>query len=80
MFAFWPNCHTSRNLPLREEPSLGRTERISAAGQSLRNDGKYRAFRFRPTPHLPPRLDAGVSFEETQRTLFTRHLFHQNGI
>src|SRR6476659_2687014 len=40
--------------------------------------GKYR-FRFRPTPHLPHGWDAGVSFEETQRTLFCSDLFHQNG-
>jgi flavorubredoxin len=40
--------------------------------------GKYR-FRFRPTPHLPHGWDAGVFFEETQRTLFCSDLFHQNG-
>lgn len=40
--------------------------------------GKYR-FRFRPTPHLPHGWDAGVFFEETQRTLFCSDLFHQTG-
>jgi flavorubredoxin len=40
--------------------------------------GKYR-FRFRPTPHLPHGWDAGVLFEETQRTLLCSDLFHQNG-
>ncbi len=40
--------------------------------------GKYQ-FRFRPTPHLPHGWDAGILFEETQRTLLCSDLFHQNG-
>jgi flavorubredoxin len=40
--------------------------------------GKYR-FRFCRTPHLPHGWDAGVLFEETQRTLFCSDLFHQTG-
>lgn len=40
--------------------------------------GKYR-FRFRHTPHLPHGWDAGVLFEETNRTLFCSDLFHQWG-
>lgn len=40
--------------------------------------GEYR-FRFRPTPHLPHGWDAGVFFEETQRTLFCSDLFHHDG-
>jgi flavorubredoxin len=40
--------------------------------------GQYQ-FRFRPTPHLPHGWDAGVLFEETQRTLLCSDLFHQNG-
>jgi flavorubredoxin len=40
--------------------------------------GHYQ-FRFRPTPHLPHGWDAGVLFEETQRTLLCSDLFHQNG-
>jgi flavorubredoxin len=40
--------------------------------------GKYR-FRFRSTPHLPHGWDAGVLFEETQRTLFCSDLFHHDG-
>jgi flavorubredoxin len=40
--------------------------------------GKYR-FRFRATPHLPHGWDAGVMFEETQRTLLCSDLFHQIG-
>ncbi len=40
--------------------------------------GKYR-YRFVPTPHVPHGWDAGVLFEETQRTLFCSDLFHQWG-
>jgi flavorubredoxin len=40
--------------------------------------GRYR-FRFRATPHLPHGWDAGVFFEETQRTLFCSDLFHHDG-
>ena len=48
------------------------------AADEVFSTGKYR-FRFRPTPHLPHGWDAGVFFEETQRTLFCLDLFHQNG-
>jgi flavorubredoxin len=40
--------------------------------------GKY-TFRFHPTPHLPHGWDAGMLFEETNRTLFCSDLFHQVG-
>src|ERR1051325_9881442 len=40
--------------------------------------GRYR-FRFLPTPHVPHGWDAGVLFEESQRTLFCSDLFHQWG-
>ncbi len=40
--------------------------------------GEYR-FRFHPTPHLPHGWDAGMLFEETNRTLFCSDLFHQIG-
>jgi flavorubredoxin len=40
--------------------------------------GKYK-FRFCPTPHLPHGWDAGVMFEETNKTLFCSDLFHQSG-
>lgn len=36
-------------------------------------------FRYHPTPHLPHGWDAGVLFEETNRTLLCSDLFHQNG-
>jgi flavorubredoxin len=40
--------------------------------------GKYR-FRYHQTPQLPHGWDAGMLFEETQRTLFCSDLFHQQG-
>ncbi|MDQ4122127.1 MAG: MBL fold metallo-hydrolase [Acidobacteriota bacterium] len=40
--------------------------------------GKYK-FRFVQTPHLPHCWEAGVLFEETNRTLFSSDLFHQSG-
>jgi flavorubredoxin len=40
--------------------------------------GKYR-FRFCSTAQLPHGWDAGVLFEETQRTLFCSDLFHHDG-
>ncbi len=36
-------------------------------------------FRFRQTPHVPHCWDAGLLFEETQRTLLCSDLFFQNG-
>ena len=38
-----------------------------------------RRYRFISTPHLPHGWDAGVMFEETDRTLLCSDLFHQNG-
>ena len=40
--------------------------------------GKYR-FRLHPTPHLPHGWDAGILFEETQRTLLCSDLFTHTG-
>ena len=40
--------------------------------------GRYQ-FRFLPTPHVPHGWDAGVLFEEKERTLFCSDLFHQWG-
>lgn len=48
------------------------------APDEVLSTGKYQ-FRFHSTPHLPHGWDAGVLFEETQRTLFCSDLFHQNG-
>jgi Uncharacterized flavoproteins len=40
--------------------------------------GKY-SFRYLPTPHVPHCWEAGLLFEETNRTFFCSDLFHQNG-
>jgi flavorubredoxin len=40
--------------------------------------GKYK-YRFISTPHLPHGWDAGVMFEESNKTLLCSDLFHQNG-
>jgi flavorubredoxin len=40
--------------------------------------GQY-SYRFIRTPHLPHGWDAGVLFEETNKTLLCSDLFHQNG-
>jgi flavorubredoxin len=54
-----------------------RTPRLLMPEDRL-NTGKY-TYRFVHTPQLPHGWDAGVLFEETQRTLFCSDLFHQNG-
>jgi flavorubredoxin len=54
-----------------------RPPRPLTRGETL-TTGKY-TFRFHPTPHLPHGWDAGMLFEETNRTLFCSDLFHQVG-
>ena len=56
---------------------IGRESRALADGESFET-GKYQ-FRYCRTPHLPHGWDAGVLFEETQRTLLCSDLFHQAG-
>jgi len=53
----------------------GRQSRVLTAEDVLAT-GRHR-FRYYPTPQLPHGWDAGVLFEETQRTLFCSDLFHQ---
>jgi flavorubredoxin len=53
-------------------PALGMTN-----GEVL-NTGKHR-FRFMQTPHVPHCWEAGLLFEETNGTLLSSDLFHQNG-
>lgn len=48
------------------------------AGNDILKTGKYN-YRFIRTPHLPHGWDAGMMFEETNRTLLCSDLFHQNG-
>ncbi len=56
---------------------IGRESRAVPDGGALAT-GKYR-FRYCQTPHLPHGWDAGVLFEETQKTLLCSDLFHQAG-
>jgi len=56
---------------------MGREARAVADGEVI-TTGKYR-FRYCQTPHLPHGWDAGVLFEETQKTLLCSDLFHQSG-
>jgi len=56
---------------------IGRESRTLADGETF-TTGKYR-FRYCRTPHLPHGWDAGVLFEETQKTLLCSDLFHQTG-
>jgi flavorubredoxin len=56
---------------------IGREARALGEGDVF-STGKYR-FRYVPTPHLPHGWDAGMLFEETQRTLLCSDLFHQTG-
>jgi flavorubredoxin len=56
---------------------IGREARALADGESF-STGKL-SFRFCRTPHLPHGWDAGVLFEESQKTLFCSDLFHQTG-
>jgi flavorubredoxin len=56
---------------------IGREARALADGESF-STGKLR-FRYYHTPHLPHGWDAGVLFEETQKTLLCSDLFHQSG-
>jgi flavorubredoxin len=55
----------------------GRESRALPDGASFLT-GQYR-FRYCQTPHLPHGWDAGVLFEETQKTLLCSDLFHQVG-
>ena len=54
-----------------------RPARGLAHGEVL-NTGKYR-FRYCSTAHMPHGWDAGVLFEETQKTLFCSDLFFHTG-
>src|SRR5256884_4468617 len=56
---------------------IGRPARGLGDGGTF-STGKYR-FRFCRTPHLPHGWDAGVVFEETNKTLLCSDLFHQWG-
>ena len=54
-----------------------RQARVLADGELL-STGRHR-FRFLETPHVPHGWDAGLLFEETDKTLFCSDLFLHNG-
>jgi flavorubredoxin len=56
---------------------IGREARTLADGETFAT-GKFK-FRYCRTPHLPHGWDAGVLFEETEKTLLCSDLFHQEG-
>jgi flavorubredoxin len=56
---------------------IGREARALPDGGTFAT-GKYR-YRYCQTPHLPHGWDAGLLFEETQKTLFFSDLFHHVG-
>ncbi len=56
---------------------IGRPARGLEDGGTF-STGRYR-FQFCRTPHLPHGWDAGMLFEETQKTLLCSDLFHQTG-
>ena len=56
---------------------FGREARILSPSEPLAIG--RRRFRYYNTPQLPHGWDAGVLFEETDRTLFCSDLFHQDG-
>lgn len=56
---------------------IGREARALADGEIV-STGNYR-FRYCRTAHLPHGWDAGLLFEETQKTLLCSDLFHQTG-
>jgi flavorubredoxin len=51
---------------------------LAMKSNEMLQTGKRR-YRFIRTPHLPHGWDAGVMFEETDKTLLCSDLFHQNG-
>ncbi|MEZ0276780.1 MAG: MBL fold metallo-hydrolase, partial [Roseimicrobium sp.] len=54
------------------KPARGMTQ------EDVLTTGKHR-FRFHQSPHIPHGWDAGVLFEETNKTLFCSDLFHHFG-
>ncbi len=51
---------------------------LAMTNNDILQTGKH-IYRFIRTPHLPHGWDAGVMFEETNKTLLCSDLFHQNG-
>jgi flavorubredoxin len=57
---------------------FSRRPALGMNAEDVLTTGKYR-YRFYPSPHIPHGWDAGVLFEETQKTLFCSDLFHHFG-
>jgi flavorubredoxin len=51
---------------------------LAMKDNAILKTGQY-TYRFIRTPHLPHGWDAGIMYEETNRTLLCSDLFHQNG-
>ncbi|MDQ3805087.1 MAG: FprA family A-type flavoprotein [Acidobacteriota bacterium] len=51
---------------------------VGMADGEILSTGRYR-FRLLHTPHVPHCWEAGLLFEEENKTLFSSDLFHQNG-
>jgi flavorubredoxin len=72
-----PVCSQIGALVNRDFTSNVRVARGMEDGELLET-GKY-GFRFLRTAQIPHGWDAGLLYEETQRTLLCSDLFHQNG-
>lgn len=70
-------CSTVGKLVSVDDCLAVRPARGMSDGEVL-HTGKYR-FRFLSTPHVPHCWEAGLLFEEVNRTLFCSDLFHQGG-
>lgn len=70
-------CSLIGKLVSVDDSAALRPARGMADGDIL-TTGKYR-YRFVQTPHVPHCWEAGLLFEETQRTLLCSDLFHQCG-
>lgn len=71
-----PVCTLVGKLVSVDDFSLRPARGLTAA--DVLSTGKYR-YRFHASPHIPHGWDAGVLFEETERTLFCSDLFHHFG-
>lgn len=72
-----PVCSLVAKLVSIDDFVALRPARALADGETF-TTGKY-SFRFIQTPHVPHCWEAGMLFEETQRTLFCSDILHQNG-
>ena len=70
-------CSLIAKLVSIDDFVAARPARPLADGETF-GTGKY-SFRFVQTPHVPHCWEAGMLFEETQRTLFCSDILHQNG-